>query len=292
MDNALRLARGVAGMLRTHYPNFALGLPLKRNEIPVFIYHDVEPETFADDLEFLRSNNYETLSLEDFMRRSDGNGPSSKSVLITFDDARKSFYDAALPVLRSYGAHATLFAPTYWMDPTQANQAGANDLFMSWEQLRSCVESGLVDVQSHAHRHALVFHSSRVVDFANVEALRLYHIYDWPMRNVDTVDQLGGPALGSPIYRAAPLLSARGRYLENSDLTRACVEFVAQRGGAEFFVRSDWAQQLRQFHEANCAKMPGRYQSEAEFRALVASEFEQSRAAFQKNLGYAPTYLA
>jgi hypothetical protein len=64
MDATYRLARDVAGMLRTHYPNVALGLPLKPDEIPIFIYRDVVPESFAFDLDFLRRNGYETLGLE------------------------------------------------------------------------------------------------------------------------------------------------------------------------------------------------------------------------------------
>ena len=67
---------------------------------------------------------------------------------------------AALPVLKEFNARATLFAPTYWMSAP----AGPADRerFMSWEQLREAARSGLVDVQSHAHRHALVFTSPRV----------------------------------------------------------------------------------------------------------------------------------
>ena len=88
MDATYRLARGVAGMLRTHYPNFALALPLKPDEIPIFIYRDVVQESFAFDLDFLRRNGSETLGFEEFMRRSNGKGAKSKADLITFDDAR------------------------------------------------------------------------------------------------------------------------------------------------------------------------------------------------------------
>ena len=68
MDDAHRVVRGLAGVLRTHYPNFALGLPLRPDEIPVFIYHDVTPDGLAEDLDFLRRNGYETLGLEEFLR--------------------------------------------------------------------------------------------------------------------------------------------------------------------------------------------------------------------------------
>jgi hypothetical protein len=45
-------------------------------------------------------------------------------------------------------------------------------------------------------------------------------------------------------------------------------------------------------HRSRAASLPGRYAREEEFRALIASEFEQSRAAFEQHLGYAPTAFA
>jgi len=292
MEQIWRLYKGLSGVLRTHYPNFALGLPLGRNEIPIFIYHDVEPESFAADLEFLRRNRYQTLSLQEFIQRSGGQGVRSNAVLLTFDDARKSFHSVALAVLREFGARATLFAPTYWMNSADPTRAPADDLFMSWDELRDCTESGLVDVQSHAHRHALVCVLDRVVGFATPELLSRYDIYDWPMRHTSAGDQLGRPALGTPIYEAAPLLSASGRFLESEAAARACCESVERAGGAGFFSQPDWLKQLRRVHDLALAEQPGRYLPAAQFQALVASEFEQSRDQFRHHLGYAPSSLA
>src|SRR6185437_13339493 len=65
-----RALRGIVGLLRTRYPRFLFGLAPAAGEIPVFIFHDVEPETFARQLEFLRANGYRTLSLEEFLAAS------------------------------------------------------------------------------------------------------------------------------------------------------------------------------------------------------------------------------
>jgi peptidoglycan/xylan/chitin deacetylase (PgdA/CDA1 family) len=288
MDSAHRLVRDLTGVLRTHYPNFALGLPLRRDEIPVFVYHDVTIEGLAEDLEFLRRNAYATLGLEEFLLRSAGAEPSNgKAVLLTFDDARPSFYHSALPVLSAMRARAVLFAPTYWMDVPP----GENP-FMSWQQLRECADSGWVDVQSHAHRHALVFTSSRLAGFAHPRSLARYHVCDWPMRRIEGRDQLGRPPCGTPIYRAAPLLSALTRYLESEELRQHCCEFVDAHGGMGFFGRKNWAAELRTVHAHAARRMPGRIQGADDFRALVASEFEQTRAAFERHLGYAPSSLA
>lgn len=284
-----RLLRTLARISRTRYPGFVLGLPLSRREIPVFIYHDVETAAFASDLEFLRRNNYRTLGLHEYLAARAGRVRPGRSVLLTFDDARKSFEAVALPLLRQFDARAVLFAPTYWM---QSPQRALDDLFMSWEQLRTCAESGHVDVQSHAHRHALVAISSQVVDFANPSALARFDIYDWPMRFVDSQDELGKPALGTPVYRAAPLLSAQGRYLENGDVTRKCREFVQRHGGPEFFAQPDWRMQLERVFEEQARGAPGRFMDADLFERLVASEFDLCREEFKRHLGYAPHCIA
>src|SRR5689334_6567077 len=102
-----RILRGAGNVLRTRYPLFLLGLPPPRGEIPVFIYHDVTPAAFARDLEFLRSNGYRTIGLDEFIaagaRKSAGR---ERRVLLTFDDARSSFYEVALPALRTFDARA------------------------------------------------------------------------------------------------------------------------------------------------------------------------------------------
>ncbi len=283
---ARRAARGARNVLRTRYPLFLLGLPLTRGEIPVFIYHDVEPESFARELEFLRANHYRTISLDEFLAAGDRkSGAREKRVLLTFDDARRSFYEVALPVLRSFDARATLFVPSYWM-------SHGCTLFMSWEQVRSCAASGHVDVQSHAHRHALVATSNQLVGFATPTLLARYDIYDWPMRHTATGEQLGPPAAGTPIYRAAPLLSADRRFLESPGLTVACTQLVSESGGEAFFNLSDWATRLHRLYHSRSRVLGGELMAPPHFDRLLDSEFELAREEFRARLGYAPTSIA
>ncbi len=294
-----RVVRSLLGALRTHYPPFVLGLPVRRDSIPIFIYHDVEPACLARDLEFLRTNRYRTLSLAEFAAaaaaaksgRAGHAESSGRCVLLTFDDARRNFHDSALPVLREFDARATLFAPSYWMGDPAPRTADAEQ-FMTWEQLRSSAASGLVDVQSHAHRHALVFSSDRLLDFANPRTLADYDIYDWPMRIGCGGEELGRPAPGTPIYAATPLLSAERHFLASPEVAMACVEHVSQDGGGDFFQRPDALTRLRRLHAARSRTSPGRFAEHSSLRALVASEFEHSRDLFRQHLGYAPQYLA
>lgn len=288
---APRALHGFLGLLCTHYPRFLFGLAPAASEIPVFIFHEVESESFACQLEFLRSNGYRTLPLEEFLTSSSrkSGARAGREVLLTFDDARLNFHESVLPVLRATRSHATLFAPTLWMDGARLP---GGERFMSWSQLKECAESGLVDVASHAHRHTLVFDSARLAGFTSPQLLERYDIYDWPMRHTNGGDSLGRPAPGSPIYGATPLLSARRRYLESAALREACTALVAREGAEEFFSRPDCHSRLIALHRSLAASHPGRFANHREFLTLVASEFELSRAAFEEHLGFAPAAFA
>ena len=285
VTRARRAARSVGGALRTHYPGFIFGLPLARNAIPVFVYHDVDPTAFASDLTFLRRNGYRTLGLEEFVSLSARkSGAPGRSVLLTFDDARKNFFETALPVLRDFQARATLFAPTYWMRDTHQ--------FMSWDQIRTSLDTGLVDVQSHGHRHALVLTSDRLLGFATPRALARYDIYDWPLRNTLAGAVSGRPLLGTPVYAATPLLSAARRYLEDPGVTAECVSHVERSGGAGYFDQTDALPRLRRLHARGASRSPGRFMCPGPFRSLLGSEFDLSREQFRRQLGFAPTHFA
>jgi peptidoglycan/xylan/chitin deacetylase (PgdA/CDA1 family) len=289
MNQLGRFWRTVQRVSRTHYPRFVFGLP-QGAEIPVFTYHDVESESFAVDLEFLRTNGYRTLGLDEYLDVRMGKQKAApRSVLLTFDDARKSFGTVALPLLRSFNARAVLFAPSYWMSPC----ADSDDLFMNWAELRDCLTCGLVDIESHAHRHALVAIAPQIVDFAHPDALQHFDIYDWPMRQMGEREELGRPALGTPIYRAAPLLSATRRYIEDEQATVACRDLVACSGNATFFRRPDWRRILLdtcRVHQGAASR--GRWMPDAALRDLVRCELEQSRAEFKTHLGFAPRTIA
>jgi peptidoglycan/xylan/chitin deacetylase (PgdA/CDA1 family) len=292
INRCRRSVRALLRISRTHYPGFVFGLPLRGADIPVFTYHDVEPEEFSGDLDFLARNGYRTLALEEYIAA--GRTAAQRCVLLTFDDARRSFYTVALPLLREFGARATLFVPSYWMAGSAGNTISppaSQDKFMSWSELRDCVASGLVDVQSHAHRHALVFTSGRLVDFATPANLARFDIYDWPMRCGAGGEELGPPEAGTPIYEADPLLSASRRYLENRELAELCRAQVRDSSG-RFFDQPGALKQLVAVHAQHALRLQGRFADDDELNALVRSEFERGREEFQRQLGYAPRYLA
>jgi peptidoglycan/xylan/chitin deacetylase (PgdA/CDA1 family) len=291
MNQLGRRAPTVGQAAKAQYPGFVFGLPLGRGGVPVFGYRDVSPAQLTADLEFLSHNRYRTLSLDEFIEARKARRAPARCVLLTFDDARKSFWDTALPLLRAYSARATVFAPTYWMSHLPRHPK--DNQFMSWDQLRECVNTGLIDVQSHGHRRALIYTSGELQDFAAPDSLSRLDTFDWPLRGVDELEELGRPELGTPIYTAAPLLSASSHYLEHSTVTKICRDFVRGRE-MEFFARprQEWQMELRKLHAKYSRRFHGRQAVAPEMFALVQSELERSRDEFCRHLGYRPSYFA
>jgi peptidoglycan/xylan/chitin deacetylase (PgdA/CDA1 family) len=292
-----RLRRSFARLAQTHFPPFLFGRELAPHEIPVFCYHDVEPGVLREDLAFLERNGYRTLGIEEYFRAARERGrQSGRRVLLTFDDARRSFWEVAYPILEERGARATVFVPTQWIRESRfSSRPDPEDsvAFMTWAEIARCEASYVVDVESHSHRHALVHTSAKLVAFASPDALARHDLFDWPMRRRGGRDECGRPSLGTPIYEAAPLLSAERRVLEPPGAAEACRLAVEAAGREAFFERPDWAARLRKVHDAAVTRTGGASAvSEAELKREIETEVREGVAAFERELGRKPRFFA
>jgi peptidoglycan/xylan/chitin deacetylase (PgdA/CDA1 family) len=87
-------------------------------------------------------------------RTSDDPADGFRKIVITFDDGTADFADHALPIMVRYGIPATLYAATAFIDEQREFPNGGRPL--SWAALRDARATGLVDVGSHTHTHALL----------------------------------------------------------------------------------------------------------------------------------------
>jgi peptidoglycan/xylan/chitin deacetylase (PgdA/CDA1 family) len=122
--------------------------------INAFVYHrfgdDQHPTTnididlFETQLKFLAANNYKTLTMSEALQVLDEeNDTNEKFVLITIDDAFKSFYTNALPLLSKYEMSATLFVNT--------ETIGAPS-YMTWKEIEETAAAG-IEIGNHSHAH-------------------------------------------------------------------------------------------------------------------------------------------
>ncbi len=125
--------------------------------IPILAYHrfTARPQArnrlqqtasgFRAQLTFIRDQGYHVLRLSQLPEYLNGKREiPSKSVVITIDDGYRSAYEVAYPILKEFGYPATLFVYTDFIGAPAA---------VSWQQMKTMLASGLVDIQSHAKSH-------------------------------------------------------------------------------------------------------------------------------------------
>jgi len=152
-------ASDISGLWDGSFPDFVTALRPKEilAGVPVFCYHVVEERRLRGDLRFLRTNGYHTLSGDEFLAHLKGERAiPPRSVLLTFDDGPRNFYDVAFPLLRGFHARAIHF-----IAPGLHAERGAKDMALSerpmnWDELREIHASGLVQFQSHTYESRYV----------------------------------------------------------------------------------------------------------------------------------------
>lgn len=109
-------------------------------------------------LEWLRSHGYQAVRIGDIIDAKAGKKPlPPKAVLLTFDDGYDSFFSQVYPLLQFYQMPAVLGLVTSWMEkgPSDSIEYTATPIprqaLLNWDQVRSMVKSGWVEVASHSH---------------------------------------------------------------------------------------------------------------------------------------------
>jgi peptidoglycan/xylan/chitin deacetylase (PgdA/CDA1 family) len=127
--------------------------------VPVLVYHNfskkrddktaVGQDDFEAQMKYLKQNNYHVVSIDQLLDFIDYKEPlPEKSIVITFDDAWRSIFDIALPILIKYGFTATFFIYTDFIGGGKA---------MSWKQIETLSKIGFdIQCQTKTHRNLAV----------------------------------------------------------------------------------------------------------------------------------------
>jgi peptidoglycan/xylan/chitin deacetylase (PgdA/CDA1 family) len=297
-------------LLLRRYPPFVTGGSLPRGDVPVFVFHSLEPEPFGRKLRHLAENGYTTLSAEEYFRVLVGVGPvPEKAVVLTFDDGRGSVWSIGGPLMRRYGMKGIVFlvpgrmpeggepGPTW--DDVETRRARAEDVlaretregaFLNWAETLALSSSGLFEFQSHSFMHARIHTAPRIAGFMTPELRGGYAAFDAPLIAHDGRDLPGAEVpLGTPLLASASRLSDALRFQEDAGFREACTEFVAGRGGEGFFLERSWEAQLRRL----AARRPivGRFESPDEREAAIVRELRESKAIIEERTGKPVTHL-
>jgi len=173
--------------------------------IPVLTFHSVRPDgpmtptLFELYLSWLVENHYRTVNCQEVFDHISGQHPiSTPAVQLTFDDGWLDNWIYAFPLLKKYGLKATIFlissrieeAPQHYrpnledvwhkrvhghemaplrpateafLDAVQGSK-GRSD-FLTWQEINTMQNSGLIEFQSHSHFHAYYFRGPTIREF-------------------------------------------------------------------------------------------------------------------------------
>jgi len=138
---------GFGLVLRAHY------------QYPVIMYHYVNdsekaevdkriviPQVFEMQMRFLKRNNYNVISLEEFAYNIKHNkSMPHNTIVLTLDDGYEDNYLNAFPILKKYNLPATIFV---WV-----NKIGEPG-FLKEAQIRQMSNSGIITIGSHTLSHS------------------------------------------------------------------------------------------------------------------------------------------
>jgi peptidoglycan/xylan/chitin deacetylase (PgdA/CDA1 family) len=290
-------------LLLRRYPPFVTGGDLPRGHVPVFVFHGLQPDSFAQKLAYLADNDYASLSAGEYFQVLLGARPApQRAVLLTFDDGRGSLWSVGLPLMRRYRMKGVAFVvpgrmvsrppgPT-WDDilpggrrpPEALGRDEGEAPFLSWEEAVALVRSGLFDIQSHTFLHARIHTGPRVAGFMSPDRRHGYAAMDVPLIECGGYDLLAPEVpLGTPLLESQPRTSEAPRFFEVGDLGRRCVEVVTREGGEEFFRRPDWRRTLARLASAH--RVHGRFETDTEREASIRSELVRAKEAIEERIG-------
>ena len=124
--------------------------------LPVLMYHSIDyrnretklsvsPESFARQMEFLKRNHYNVVTLDkivNYIEKKQKIPP--RTVAITFDDGFYNNYKYAYPVLKKYNLPATIFVIV--------GKFGKEG-FLDWDEVEEMADSGIITIGSHTINH-------------------------------------------------------------------------------------------------------------------------------------------
>lgn len=278
-------------LLLGRYPAFVTGGPLARGEVPVFVLHEAEPESFARQLDHLARNGYTTLSIDEYAGVLRGSVPApQRAVLLTFDDGRGSVWSVAAPLLRRHGMRAAVFLVPGRVPAHAARSAGQEAALMSWDEIETLARGGLFDFQSHTLLHARVHSGPRLAGFVTPGSRRGYAAFDQPLVREGARDLVGEEvALGTPLLQSSPRTSEALRFLEDEALRGDCAALVHDAGGEAFFARPDWERRLRAALRGTRAA--GRFETKDEQVEAIRRELVEARRVIEERLGRRVVHL-
>lgn len=131
-------------------------IPQGKFYAPILAYHHiavrrpqnsyyVSPEIFEEQMQWLRKNDYQVISFDEFYEAAVGRSKiPPKPVVLTFDDGNVDHYTNAFPILKKYNYKGIFFI--------KINSIAKNGRGMTWNKLKEMADAGMT-IGSHSINH-------------------------------------------------------------------------------------------------------------------------------------------
>jgi peptidoglycan/xylan/chitin deacetylase (PgdA/CDA1 family) len=289
------------------YPSFVLrGDTVPTDHVPVFVYHTIDPASFEKDLCFLAENGYQPIGMGALTEYLNGGGAvPDRSVVLTFDDARSSFWRYAYPLLQRYEMKGVLFviaglttdAPTHrenlfsvWdgqrtladlqrLDPDDST-------LCTWPELRVMHDSGWVEIESHSLFHQEVFVGTEIQDI--IEPNSSFAPFQTAVTAYLTPQDIGQPITpsdyyGLPVFPSASLHEGVRAWDVPEDVRRHA-RAVWQAEAADGAHDRPRKRVVQAHWERGNVQQDLRRQTEADVRHRIRDDLVQARALIKEEV--------
>jgi len=157
---------------------------------------------------------------------------------------------------------------------------------VTWEQVRTMHQSGLVDFQSHTFNHACIFVEPELIDFIypDYPAFQNWNVPLPGLNSLETNFKL--PEIGTPIYKFASRISDGLRFFPPAAIQKNCIQYVRERGGEKFFRQQNWRKRLRLYGNSQVIKLATERKNESpdEQKEKIRQELVLSKQIIEKNI--------
>ena len=134
-------------------------------QLPIIMYHSilreksqqgkyvVSPESLESDFTWIKQNGYHTVVVEDLLNYVNKQIPlPEKPIMITFDDGFYNNYYYAYPLAQKYHMKIVISPVGYYTDLyTEGDADHPNYSYLTWEEIKEMMQSGLVEIQNHSY---------------------------------------------------------------------------------------------------------------------------------------------
>lgn len=137
----------------------------ERIRLPIIMYHSllkeksrsgkytITPDTLKQDLEYIKSNGYTTINMEELINYvyNDGTLPE-KPIIITFDDGYYNNFGYAIPILKELNMKAVISIVGEYTDTySESGEANLNYGYIRWEDIKNAMKEGTIEFQNHTY---------------------------------------------------------------------------------------------------------------------------------------------